>query len=324
MSRRVVYFNGQYIAESEARVSIFDSALMSGDMAFEMTRTYCQQPFRLKEHLDRLYASLRLLEIDCGMPQAEMERITRDLLERNLPTEAADMDWQIMHDVSRGPLDIYRTTFPDGIRPTISINCWPLVTHTGGFAAKYDSGVHLVIPAQQTLPGHLVDPKAKTRSRVHYQMAIMQANRMGPGRWAALLDPDGFLSEGPGWNMFLVKNGELLTPEPRNILLGVSRATTMELAEQLGITVREGNYGRYEALMADEIFCTATSYALVHATTFEGQLVGDGQPGPVYRRLVEAWKQLVGVDFIAQAYGYARRLPEWERAQLSTIEGSRT
>ena len=108
---RVVYFNGRYVPESEARVSIFDSALMFGDMAFEMTRTFNRAPFRLRAHLDRLYASMRLLEIDCGMPIDEMERITLETLERNLPTEPEEMDWQIMHDVSRGPLPLYRSVF---------------------------------------------------------------------------------------------------------------------------------------------------------------------------------------------------------------------
>ena len=315
MSQRVVYFNSRYVPESEARVSIFDSALMYGDMAFEMTRTYNRRPFKLREHLDRLYGSLRLMEIDCGVTIDEMERITLETLKNNLPTEPADMDWQIMHDVSRGPLDVYRTVFPDGLRPTVSINCWPLITHMGGFAPNYASGVHVVIPAQQTLPAHLVDPKAKTRSRLHYQMANLQAARMGDGRWPVLLDPEGFLAEGPGWNIFLVKNGELLTPEPRNILLGVSRATTIELARELSIPVRETNLGRYEALRADEIFCTATTYALVHAATFEGQTIGNGGPGPVFSRLLDAWKQAVGVDFVAQAHEYARRLPDWERHQ---------
>ena len=315
MSQRVVYFNSRFVPEAEARVSIFDSALMYGDMAFEMTRTYNRRPFKLHEHLERLYGSLRLLEIDCGLSLAEMERITLETFERNLPTESADMDWQIMHDVSRGPLELYRTAFSEPPRPTVSINCWPLVTHMGAFAANYASGVHMVIPAQQTLPAHLVDPKAKTRSRLHYQMALLQAGRMGTGRWPVLLDPDGFLAEGPGWNIFLVKNGELLTPEPRNILLGVSRAMTLELARQLSIPVRETNLGRHEALLADEIFCTATTYALVHATTFEGQMIGDGSPGPVFRRLLDAWKSSVGVDFVAQAHDYAARLPEWERRQ---------
>jgi len=320
MSQRTVYFNGRYVPETEARVSIFDSALMYGDMAFEITRTYNRRPFRLHEHLDRLYGSLRLLEIDCGLTLDEMERITLETLERNLPTEPVDMDWQIMHDVSRGPLDLYRSAFPDGLRPTVSINCWPLITHMGSFAPKYASGVHIVIPAQHTLPAHLIDPKAKTRSRLHYQISNLQAARMGSGCWPVLLDPDGFIAEGPGWNIFLVKNGELLTPEPRNILLGVSRATTIELARKLRIPVRETNLGRYEALRADEIFCTATTYSLAHATSFEGQTVGNGGPGPVFTRLLKAWTELAGIDFVAQACDYAERLSAWEQHQASTIQ----
>jgi branched-chain amino acid aminotransferase len=313
MSRRVVYFNGQYVSEKEARVSIFDSALMFGDMAFEMTRTYGGKAFRLREHLERLYGSLRLMEIDCGMTLDEMERVTLETLAKNAATEPADMDWQIMHDVSRGPLGVYRSVFGGTVRPTISINCWPLITHMGSFAPTYNSGVHLVIPAQQTLPAHLLDPKAKTRSRLHYQMANLQAARFGPGRWPLLLDPEGFLSEGPGWNVFLVKDGELYTPQPRNILLGVSRNMTIEIAKQLGIPVHETNLGRYEGLMADEVFCTATSYGIVHATTYEGQKVGSGHPGPVFERLRQAWIEAVGVDFVAQAHRYHECLPEWER-----------
>ena len=137
MSDRLVYFNGQHVPESEARVSIFDSSLMFGDMAFEMTRTFNQQPFRLRSHLERLYASLRLLEIDCGMTIDEIEEVTHETLRLNLPTEADDMDWQIMHNVSRGPLSIYKSAFPEALRPTVSVNCWPLITHNGGFAPNY-------------------------------------------------------------------------------------------------------------------------------------------------------------------------------------------
>ncbi len=316
MTERVVYLSGEYVPEHEAQISIFDSALMFGDMAFEMTRTFRGEPFKLREHLERLFTSLRLLEIDCGMSIDEMEDVTQDVLARNRATEPEDVDWQIMHDVSRGPLGLYQSVFARGVRPTVSINCWPLVTHMGSFAATYDSGVHVAIPAQQALPAHLVDPKAKTRSRMHYQLALLQAKRMGDGVWPVLLDPDGFLAEGPGWNIFLVKDGALYTSEPRNILLGVSRAATMQLARELGIEVREKNLGRLEALDADEIFCTATTFCLVHAVSFEGQALGAASPGPLFKRLRAAWQEHVGLDFVAQAHSYAQRLPEWESAQV--------
>ncbi len=314
---RTVYFNGEFVPESEARVSIFDSSLMFGDMAFEMTRTFNQKPFRLRAHLERLYASLRLLEIDCGLTIDEMEEITLETLNRNTPTEADDVDWQIMHDVSRGPLDFYRTVFPEGLRPTVSINCWPLIAHSGSFAPTYETGVNVAIPAQQAIPAHLLDAKTKTRSRIHYQMAQLQAKRMGDKVWPVLLDPDGFLAEGPGWNIFLVKKGVVCTPEPRNILLGMSRDTTIELAQGLNLSVRETNLGRYEALQADEIFCTSTPFCLVHASTFENQTVGDGRPGPVFSKLTQAWIKHVGLDFVAQAKAYAKRLPDWEAAAVA-------
>lgn len=317
MTNRTVYFNGEYVAEADARVSIFDSALMFGDMAFEMTRTFGQKPFRLRSHLERLYASLRLLEIECGLTIDEMEELTLETLRRNIGTEAEDVDWQIMHDVSRGPLSLYSTVFPDGGRPTVSINCWPLIKHMGRFAENYTAGVDVAIVSQPAIPATMLDPKAKTRSRAHYQLARLQGERIGPGVWPLLVDSDGYLAEGPGWNLFLVSNGTIYSPEPRNILLGVSRGTVAELAAKIGVPFESTNLGRYEALQADEMFCTATTFSVVHARSFEGQPVGDGQLGPIVSKLQQAWKEFVGVDFIAQAQEYARRLPAWEKREIA-------
>lgn len=175
---RTVWFNGKFVPEHEARVSIFDEALMYGTMAFEMTRTYGGKPFCLREHLVRLYNSLKMMKIDPGMTLDEMEALTLEVLESNKPTEDSDVDWQIMHDVSRGTMGIYQSIGEGGDndgRPTVSINCWPLITHQGSYAPKYTSGVDLVVSPVQQLPAHLLDLKAKTRSRLHYKMAELAA-----------------------------------------------------------------------------------------------------------------------------------------------------
>jgi branched-chain amino acid aminotransferase len=308
MTNRVVYHNGQFVPEREARISMFDSGLMYGDMAFEMTRTFNQQLFHLRDHLQRLWDSLAFLQIDCGLSLDELERLTRETLARNLPTEASDVDWHVRHDISRGPLGLYASTFPE-VRPTVLISCWPLIRHMGSFAPLYDTGVDVVISAQHALPASIINPLAKTRSRVHFQLANLLAP---PNTWPVLTDPRGHLAEGPSWNIFLVKKGELLSPDPRNILHGVSRQITMQAARSLGIPVRELELDRAMALEADEILCTATSFGLVHARTFEGQLVGDGQPGEIYQRLFAVWKGVVGLDFVAQARSYTPRVPTWE------------
>ena len=96
MAKRLVYFNGEFVPESEARISIFDCALMYGDMVFEMTRSFGQKPFRLREHLERLYGSLKYAQIDCGLDIDEMEEVTHETIARNLPAIGA-LDFQIMH-----------------------------------------------------------------------------------------------------------------------------------------------------------------------------------------------------------------------------------
>ena len=146
--QRKVYFSGEFVTEPEARVSIFDSALMFGDMLFEMTRTYNGEPFRLRNHLERLYAGLKIAEIDCGLNIDEMEAATLQTIEFNRPCFPEGLDFQIMHNVSRGPMDLYKTVFPEGPKPTITINCWPLTWHLAGSADSYDTGIHVVVTPQ--------------------------------------------------------------------------------------------------------------------------------------------------------------------------------
>jgi branched-chain amino acid aminotransferase len=302
--QRKVYFNGEFVPESEARVSIFDSALMFGDMLFEMTRTYNGEPFRLRNHLERLYAGLKIMEIDCGLNIDEMEAATLQTIEVNRPCFPEGLDFQIMHNVSRGPLAQYRTLFTEGPRPTITINCWPLTWHLADSADSYDTGVHVVIPPQKSVPSRLIDPKIKNRSRIYYQIANQQAQKIDPAASALLTDDDGFITEGTGNNFFIAKDGELFTPEPRNVLRGVTRQAVMELAADMGIRCHERNLEPYDVAGADEAFNTSTTIAVMPATRFNGQPVGDGKVGPMVRSLIDAFSEMVGVDIVAQAKQY--------------------
>jgi len=310
MSQRVTYVSGQWVHESEAKVSIFDSALLFGDMAFEMTRTFNQVPFHLDDHLDRLYDSLTLLEIDCGSSKEELKQLTLETVNRNLSTEGPEMDWWLMHNISRGPLPVYEKAFPEGMKPTVTISAWPLITHMGSFAPAYDVGIQLVVPQQQAIPEQLLDVKAKTRSRQHYRIAQNQVEARGQGLWGLLVDPDGFVTEGTGCNVFTVRDGILYTPEPRNILKGVSRKVTLQLAADLGIEAHEANLTVDDLLAADEIFCTASSFCLVHAVAFEEKQL-DPAAGPVFERLLQAWKDYVGIDFVQQSRDYQAALESW-------------
>jgi branched-chain amino acid aminotransferase len=310
MASREVYLNGQFVPEADARISIFDCALMYGDMVFEMTRSFRQRPYRLREHLERLYASLAYVEVDCGLSLSEMEAATFSTIERNLP--ALDgLDFQIMHDVTRGALPLYDTIVREGTRPVVSINVFPLVRHIGGMAERYETGGHYVLTRQQSVPARYIDPKAKNRSRIFYKIAELQAARMEPGAMALLTDERGFITEGTGNNFFMARDGEILTPRGHDILRGVSRGACLELARRLGIPVREADIEPYDVRQAAEVWSTSTTICMIPVTRFDFRPVGDGHPGPIYRRLLAAWSEEVGVDIAGQAREYAALRATW-------------
>ncbi|MDP7740312.1 MAG: aminotransferase class IV [Lentisphaeria bacterium] len=300
MSDRLVYFNGNFIPEEEARISIFDSALMFGDMLFEMTRTFNHKPFRLGDHLDRLYSSLKYARIDCGLTIDEMEAATTATLEKNLAM-LDGIDCQIMHNVTRGALNIYEDAVREGLAPIVTINVFPLIQHLGNAAPKYTEGGHSVVTPQQAVPSRYIDPKAKNRSRIYYKLAELQANQLEDGAQALLTDERGFVAEGTGNNFFMTLNGRVLTPKGHNILRGVSRMNCMELCDKLGIGVEEADIEPYDVREADEAWITSTTFCMLPVTRFNFQPVGDGQVGPIYTKLLNAWSEQVDCDIKAQA-----------------------
>ena len=259
---------------------------------------------RLRYHLERLYAGIKILEIECGLNIDEMEAATLETIEVNKDRMPEGVDYQIMHNVSNGPLGLYASVFPEGVKPTVTINVWPLTWHLAGIADFYDTGVHSVLTQQQSVPARHIDPKIKNRSRVFYQMANLQAHKVDPKAYALLSDEDGFITEGTGNNFFIVKDGVIYTPEGRNILRGVTRGAVIDLAAELGIPLYERNIEAYDVHGADEAFVSSTSMFILPVTRFNTLPVGDGQVGPTVRRLTEAFSGMVDVDIVAQAREY--------------------
>ncbi|MEX0714256.1 MAG: aminotransferase class IV [Pirellulales bacterium] len=306
--QRVVYFNGRFVSEAEARLSIYDSALTLGEMAFEVTRTCGHQPFRLREHLERLFHSMSVMRIDPMLSIDELHDLTLETLRLNLQSEPADVDWNIIHNVSPGPSAAFREAFShEEIRPTVIISCFPLEVRLAALAPAYDRGLDLVVPPQRSLPGELLDSSIKTRSRLHYQLANLQAHEKSPGATAVLVDSDGYLTEGTSGNVFVVQAGRLLTPCPRNLLPGVTRHVVLELAGRLGIPSGERDLTTADAAAADEIFLTSTSIGLLHGRSWEGRLIHEGRLGPLTARLRAAFHGEVRLDLAAQARLYASR-----------------
>jgi branched-chain amino acid aminotransferase len=294
--------NGKLVPETEAKISIYDSALMFGDMVFEMTRSFGKRQFKLREHLERLYSGIKILRIPLEMPLEEMERRCHETVEANDPVFGADDEHRLMIDVSRGTLGIYHGVQGLHKGPNVIIADFPLRWTVAGMGRLFDAGINAVITSQRAVPAALIDPKIKNRSRLHYLMANIEASQVaGDDNWALLLDPDGFVAEGTGDNFFIIKDRAIVSPQGRNILRGISRAYVMEeLAPQLGMPVLERNLEPYDVYTADEAFMTGTPFCMLPVTRLNGLAVGDGKVGRGFRALLERWSANVGVDIAGQ------------------------
>jgi branched-chain amino acid aminotransferase len=302
-NERVAYFNGKIVPEREARVSIRDRGFKYGDAVFDMTRTFDHRIFRLKEHIDRFYRSLRYVRIDPGMSPAEMIRISEEVLERNLHLIGRQDDYWVGQRVSRG-VDPVDGETPAETGPTVIIETTPLPFKAR--AAYYRDGIEIVVPSVRRVPPSSLSPRAKSHNYLNMIVGEQEAKAINPAAWAVLLDENGNLAEGIGSNIFIVREGILYTPSERYVLPGVSRAVTIELAAEIGVKVVEGDIDLFDAYVADEAFVTSTSFCICPVRTINGNRMAEKSiPGPVTRRLMEAYVQLVKHDWVAQ---YLRHL----------------
>jgi branched-chain amino acid aminotransferase len=165
----------------------------------------------------------------------------------------------------------------------------------------FDTGINAVITSQRAIPAQLLEPKVKNRSRLHYLMANIEvSNCKGENNWALLLDPDGFIAEGTGDNFFIVKNNTIITPEPRNILRGISRAYVFELAKKLKLSCIEKNIEPYDVIVADEAFMTGTPFCILPVSSLNYSPIGNKPMGKITRQLLDVWGSETGVDIVGQ------------------------
>ncbi|MCO6458060.1 MAG: aminotransferase class IV [Pirellulaceae bacterium] len=304
MSSRLVHLCGRLVPESEATISIFDSAVLLGDTVTESTRTFAHRPFKLDRHIARLFKSLKVTRIDAGCDAATMLRLTLEMFEANRSLLAERDDCWIVHNISRGR----SVAGPD---PTVqqgpaTVMIYTLPLDLRGWAEFYDRGCHAVTAMSRMVPSQALDARVKNRSRMAYTLAEIEVKLVDPQAQGVILDVEGKVAENKGGNLFAVADGCLKTPGTANCLAGISRETVLELAAELQIPARETDLLPYDLYTADELFFTSTPYCIMPATRFNGLSVGDGRVGPVTRRLLDAWSARVGLDIAGQARNQLR------------------
>jgi branched-chain amino acid aminotransferase len=297
-NERVAWFNGKIVRESEVLIPFRDQGFLRGDAVFDMTRSFNGTAFRLEEHVARLYRSLKYLDIDPGLAPAEMVAISADVLARNRHLLASGEDYWLAQRISRGISRAQGDNW-DHYGPNVIVECVPLPLRER--ARCFRDGIDVITPSLRRTPPDSLSPRAKMHQYLNLVLADREVKAQNPAAWAVLLDVNGNLAEGQGSNIFLVRDGGLLTPRERFVLPGVSRQAVIDLAGQLGIRCKEQDLDLYDAYTADECFLTSTSLCICGVRSLNGRgFAADQVPGPVTRKLTDAYKELVGCDFVAQ------------------------
>jgi branched-chain amino acid aminotransferase len=309
MDERIVYLNGAFVPESEAKVSVLDSGFNAGDGVYDVTRTFRHKPFKLREHTERLFRSLHYTRIDCGMSLEEMEKTTLEVLERNQSLLRETEDCALWQVVSRG----VRSSTGNRVKGRATVTVYSVIVNFPEFASFYVEGAPLVIPSTRRIPPQCLESKAKITNKMNHNMAAFEAKQVDPRAIPLMLDIDGNLSETSAHNLFLVIDGRLCSPMDKNVLGGITKAVIVDLGRQLGLEMVEGNYTPYDLYNAEEAFLASTSPTFVPVKTVNGVRIGKGAPGPVTLRLIAAWNKMVGMDIVDQALSH---LDKQERERL--------
>jgi branched-subunit amino acid aminotransferase/4-amino-4-deoxychorismate lyase len=298
MEKPWVYMNGDWVRSTELHVAVDDVGFLLGATVTERLRTFSGTVFRLDEHMHRLRRSLEIVGLDENRIAAEVVDAIREFLKRNAAQISVEDDWSIVVFVTPG--------ISGSSQPTICVHGHPLPFHL--WAGQFETGVKVAISDIRQVPPNCWPPELKCRSRMHYYLADRQAAARWPGARAILLDQDGYVAEASTANVLVYRVGEgLVSPPPEHILAGVSLGVVREVTQHLGLPFHTRPLTPDQLRSADEAMLTSTSVCLLPIVSCDGQDVGDGKPGSVYRQLLAEWSKMVGLDIAAQAQRFAVR-----------------
>jgi len=279
-----IYINGQYFSRQDAKISVYDHGLLYGDGVFEGMRIYNRRVFALSDHMDRLYESARAIALKIPM---SIESLTEAVVETVAKNDLQEGYVRLV--VTRGGnqlgLDPFRCEEPQIIIIADTISLYP--------EKFYSEGLDLVTAS--TIRNHpaALSPRIKSLNYLNNIMAKIEALRAGCIE-AVMLNHKGEVAECTGDNIFIVRRGRLLTPPiDAGILEGITRNTVLQLAAGLGIEVGEETLTRHDLFVAEECFLTGSAAEVIPAVRLDGREIGDGKPGPVTRRLSDAFRDHV-------------------------------
>jgi branched-chain amino acid aminotransferase len=283
-----IYLNGELVEKEKAVVSVYDHGFLYGDGVFEGIRMYSGNVFRLKEHLDRLYDSARSILLNIPYSFEELEEIVLETLRKNQFHESAYIRLVVSRGTGDLGLDPRKCHQPNLVVIAEQLALFP--------QDLYEKGITMVtVPTRRNRPD-ILSPKVKSLNYLNNIMVKVEATNAGADE-ALTLNTEGYVAEGSGQNIFIVKGGELLTPPSYvGALEGVTRNAIIDLARDLGYIVKEQPFTRHDVYVAEEVFLTGTAAEVIPVVKLDGRVIADGTPGVHTHTLLNAFRQLVVED----------------------------
>ena len=282
---RFIYIDGKFYPKSDAKISVYDHGLLYGDGVFEGIRAYDGVVFRLNEHIDRLYTSTHTIMLDIPVSKEEMQRIVLDTLKKNKLKEA-----YIRLIVTRGIGDLGLDPKKCS-KPSIIVITEPtIVLHSKEMKEK---GITTMITWVKRDSVDATSHEVKSLNYLNNVLAKIESNFAGMDE-AICLDQSGFVCEGTAENVFIVKDGKVITPPTSTgALRGITRTAVMTLAEKLGYPIVERNITPNELFTADEVFLTGTAAEITPVREVNKRVIGSGKPGPITKRLMQEFDKIL-------------------------------
>ena len=270
-----VYLNGDYLPASRAGISVFDQGFLLGDGVFDVVSAWQSNIFKLQQHVARFFDSLQAAHLQTRLTPEQWSEAIVETARRNQLADAS-----IRFIVTRGVPE-QMVADPRVHTPTEVIWAAPYIFL--GDEQQRKSGIRLMVSQLRGFAPDTLDPRYKCLSRMHFQLAKVEACAAGYDDliW---LNNDGFVAEGPASNLFMVRNGVLYTPAS-DILHGITRQTFLELAERAGVPVRIQQFTVYDLCTADEVFTCSTAGGALPVREISGRTLRQPAPGPITREL---------------------------------------
>lgn len=267
----IIYIDGDYLPEHDAKISVFDHVVLYGDGVYDTCCAWNGSVFKLDEHLDRLFESAHAVKIESPLSKEELKEVVLETVRQN---ELQDAYVKIILTRGVGELPLLS---PYDCKPTLIVFAKPYMRLVGEDA--HEKGIRAKLASVRRIPDQCLPSKVKSSNYQNHVLVRMEANEAGYDDGIEL-NTDGLVAEAPGYNVFAVKNGALFTPQD-NILMGITRQTVIEIAHEEGMAVHETSVTTFDLFNADEVFFSSTAGGVFSVVEIDGRKIGGGEPGPI-------------------------------------------